>query len=208
MYASAKSCASSLCRIRNRTQETDLSVPVRKGGWWYYSRMVEGQQYGIHCRVAADPAVTDPPSTVDGTAPPGEQILLDGNELARGHEFFALGTFDISPDGRWLAYSTDFAGDERFTLRIKDLDTGTVLPDEIPDTHYGSAWSLDASTLFYLTVDDAWRPYRVHRHVVGTPPGADAVVYQEDDERFWVGVELTRSERFIFIEAGSKTTSE
>jgi len=194
--------------IRNRTQETDLSVPVRKGGWWYYSRMVEGQQYGIHCRVAADPAVTDPPSTVDGTAPPGEQILLDGNELARGHEFFALGTFDISPDGRWLAYSTDFAGDERFTLRIKDLDTGTVLPDEIPHTHYGSAWSLDASTLFYLTVDDAWRPYRVHRHVVGTPPGADAVVYQEDDERFWVGVELTRSERFIFIEAGSKTTSE
>ena len=194
--------------IRNRTQETDLSVPVRKGGWWYYSRMVEGQQYGIHCRVAADPAVTDPPSTVDGTAPPGEQILLDGNELAQGHEFFALGTFDISPDGRWLAYSTDFAGDERFTLRIKDLDTGTVLPDEIPDTHYGSAWSLDASTLFYLTVDDAWRPYRVHRHVVGTPPGADAVVYQEDDERFWVGVELTRSERFIFIEAGSKTTSE
>jgi oligopeptidase B len=194
--------------IKNRTQETDLSVPVRKGGYWYYNRMVEGQQYAIHCRVAADPAVTDPPSTVDGAALPGEEILLDGNALAEGHEFFALGTFDVSPDGRWLAYSTDFVGEERFTLRVKDLSTGTVLPDTLPNTHYGSAWSLDASTLFYITVDDAWRPYRVWRHVVGTAPDTDAIVHQEDDERFWVGVELTRSERFIFVEIGSKLTSE
>jgi oligopeptidase B len=194
--------------IRARTQETDLSVPVRKGGWWYYNRVVEGQQYGIHCRVAADPTATAPPSTVDGAALPGEEILLDGNELARGHEFFALGTFDISPDSRWLAYSTDFSGDERFTLRIKDLSTGAELPDEIPDTHYGTAWSLDASTLFYITVDDAWRPYRVHRHVVGTSPADDVLVFQEDDERFFVGIELTRSERFILVEVGSKTSSE
>jgi oligopeptidase B len=194
--------------IKTRTQETDLSVPARKGGWWYYSRMVEGQQYAIHCRVAADPAVTDPPSTVDGTALPGEEVLLDGNELAAGHEFFALGTFDVSPDGRWLAYSVDVTGDERFTLRFKDLSTGALLPDEIPDTHYGTAWSLDASTLFYLTVDDAWRPYRVHRHVLGTDPDSDAVIFQEDDERFWVHIELTRSERFILIEPSSKTTSE
>lgn len=194
--------------IRSRTQETDLSVPVRKGGWWYYNRMVEGQQYAIHCRVAVDPAADAPPSTVDGAALPGEVVLLDGNELAQGHDFFALGTFDISPDGRWLAYSTDFSGDERFTLRVKDLSTGTVLPDEIPDTHYGTAWSLDASTLFYITVDEAWRPYRVHRHLVGTAPDADVLVFQEDDERFFVGIELTRSERFILIEVGSKTTSE
>jgi oligopeptidase B len=194
--------------VKTRTQETDLSVPVRKGAWWYYTRVVEGQQYPIHCRVPADPAVTDPPSTVDGAALPGEEILLDGNELAQGRDYFALGTFDTSPDGRWLAYSTDFAGNERFTLRIKDLSAGTVLPDEIPDTHYGTAWSLDASTIFYLTVDEAWRPYRVHRHVVGTAPESDVVIFQEDDERFGVAVELSRSERFIFVEAGSKTTSE
>ena len=194
--------------IKARTQETDLSVPMRKGGHWYYNRMVEGKQYGIHCRVAVRPGETDPPSTVDGAPLPGEEILLDGNELAEGHEFFALGTFDVSPDGRWLAYSTDFAGDERFTLHVKDLSTGEVLADEIPDTHYGSAWALDASTLFYLTVDDAWRPYRVWRHVVGTAPDTDAIVYEEPDERFWVGVQLTRSERFILVDVHSKLTSE
>jgi oligopeptidase B len=209
--------------IKARTQETDLTVPARKGGWWYYNRMVEGRQYAIHCRVPVRPGETAPPSIAQGAsgsgaaqrreasgrgALPGEEILLDGNELAEGHEFFSLGTFDVSPDGRWLAYSTDFAGDERFTLHVKDLSSGEVLPDEIPDTHYGSAWALDASTLFYITVDDAWRPYRVWRHLVGTAPDTDAIVYEEADERFWVGVQLTRSERFILVETHSKVTSE
>ena len=194
--------------IKNRTQETDLSVPARKGGYWYYSRMVEGRQYAIRCRVTVEPGTDDPPSTVDGSALPGEEVLLDGNALAEGHEFFALGTFDVSPDGRWLAYSTDFTGDERFTLRVKDLTTGTVLADAIPDTYYGSAWSIDASTIFYITVDEAWRPYRVWRHVIGTDPGSDAIIYEESDERFWVGVELTRSERFVVVDVNSKLTSE
>lgn len=193
---------------KRRTQETDLSVPTRKGGYWYYTRTVEGRQYGIQCRRQVRPDETDPPATTDGTPPDGEEILLDGNALAEGHDFFALGTFDVSADGRWLAYSTDFSGDERFTLRIKDLATGEVLPDEVPSTFYGTAWSADGSALFYLTVDDAWRPYRVWRHQVGTAAADDVVVYQEDDERFWVGVELTRSERFILIDAHSKTTSE
>ena len=135
-------------------------------------------------------------------------MLLDGNALAEGHEFFALGTFDVSPDGRRLAYSTDFAGDERYTLRVRDLDAGRDLDDEIPNTFYGSAWSADGSTLFYLTVDEAWRPHRVWRHVVGTPHDRDQIVYEESDERFWVGVELTRSEKFIVIDVHSKVTSE
>jgi oligopeptidase B len=194
--------------IRRRTQETDLSVPTRKGGHWYYTRTVEGQQYGIQCRRAVRPGETDPPATGDGAPLDGEEIVLDGNAIAEGHDFFALGTSDVSPDGRWLAYSTDFAGDERFTLRVKDLHTGEVLPDEVPDTFYGSAWSADGSTLFYLTVDDAWRPYRVWRHVVGTPAGEDQIVYEESDERFWVGVELTRSEKFILLDVHSKVTSE
>ncbi|MEV6815702.1 S9 family peptidase [Micromonospora sp. NPDC051296] len=194
--------------IRRRTQETDLSVPTRKGGHWYYTRTVEGRQYGVHCRRAVRDGETTPPISSDGAPLDGEEILLDGNLLAEGHDFFAMGAFDVSPDGRWLAYSTDFSGDERFTLRIKDLDTGELLPDEIPGTFYGTAWSADASVLFYVTVDEAWRPHRVWRHVVGTATADDVVVHSEDDERFWVGVELTRSERFILIDIASKLTSE
>jgi oligopeptidase B len=194
--------------IRKRTKETDLSVPARKGGYWYYVRTVEGQQYGIQCRRAVLAGETDPPSTADGAPLDGEEVLLDGNQLAEGHDFFALGTFDVSPDGRRLAYSTDFTGDERFTLRIKDLGTGELLPDEVPDTFYGTAWSADGSTLFYLTVDEAWRPYRVWRHAVGTPAAEDVVVHEESDERFWVSVALSRSERFIAIDLHSKITSE
>ncbi|MBB5829477.1 S9 family peptidase [Micromonospora carbonacea] len=193
---------------RRRTQETDLSVPARKGGHWYYTRTVEGQQYGVHCRRAVRDGETDPPVSVDGAPLDGEEVLLDGNLLAEGHDFFSLGAFDVSPDGRWLAYSTDFSGDERFTLRVKDLGTGEVLADEVPGTFYGTAWSADASVLFYVTVDDAWRPHRVWRHRIGTPSTEDVVVYQEDDERFWVGVELTRSEKFVLIDIHSKITSE
>ncbi|MFF5080767.1 S9 family peptidase [Actinoplanes sp. NPDC000266] len=192
--------------IKSRTKETDLTVPSRKGGFWYYTRTVEGRQYGIHCRVAVRPGETGPPSS-EGPVP-GEEVLLDGNALAEGKDFFALGTFDVSPDGTRLAYSTDFEGDERFTLKIKDLRTGEVFPDEVPDTSYGTAWSADGSALFYITVDDAWRPYRVWRHTVGRAAADDVVIFEEPDERFWVGVELTRSEKFIVVEAGSKITSE
>jgi oligopeptidase B len=192
--------------IKRRTRETDLSVPTRKGGYWYYTRTVEGAQYGIQCRRAVRAGEVDPPSTADGTPLDGEEVLLDGNALAKGHEFFALGTFDVSPDGQRLAYSTDFAGDERFTLRIKDLATGELLADEVRDVFYGSAWSADGTTLFYLTVDDAWRPHKVWRHTVGGSD--DTLVYEETDERFWVGVELSRSARFVMIDAQSKITSE
>jgi oligopeptidase B len=189
--------------IKGRTQETDLSVPSRKGRFWYYTRTEEGKQYGISCRVPVRPGETDPPTDADK---PGEEVLLDGNELAEGKDFFALGTFDVSPDGNWLAYSTDFDGDERFTLRVKNLVTGEVLTDEVTDVFYGSAWSADGSTLFYITVDEAWRPYRVWRHTVGTTE--NTLIYEEPDERFWVGVDLTRSEKFIVIDTQSKITSE
>jgi oligopeptidase B len=193
--------------IKRRTKETDLTVPDRKGSWWYYSRTEAGKQYSIYCRVAADGDL--PPNLPeDGAALPGEQVLLDGNELAEGHNFFSLGALDVTPDATRLAYSADFSGDERFTLRIKDLETGRLLADEIPGTFYGTAWSSDGSTVFYVTVDDAWRPYRVHRHVVGTPASDDVVVFEEPDERFWVGVGLSRSERYIEIGASSKITSE
>nr|WP_296067650.1 S9 family peptidase [uncultured Actinoplanes sp.] len=192
--------------IKKRTQETDLTVPSRKGGYWYYTRTVEGKQYGISCRLPVRAGETDPPNPEEQPLA-NEEVLLDGNELAEGKEFFQLGTFDVSPDGNRLAYSTDFTGDERFTLRVKDLRTGEVLPDEVPDTFYGSAWSADGSVLFYLTVDDAWRPYRVWRHRIGADV-EDAVIYEEPDERFWVAVDLSRSEKFIVIDSQSKITSE
>src|SRR5438093_1339997 len=129
------------------------------------------------------------PPSVDEDGPlPGEEILLDCNELAGDAVFFSLGAFSVSPDGRMLAYSTDFAGAERYTLRVKDLVTGETAPDEIPDTHYGCAWSAGGSALFYTTADAAWRPFRVWRHLVGTPVADDVIVVEEGDERYWVGV--------------------
>jgi oligopeptidase B len=194
--------------IKTRTKETDLSVPVRKGGYWYYTRTVEGLQYGIYCRRAVAPGEAAPPSTGDGSPLPGEEVLLDGNAEAGDSEFFTLGTFDVSPDGHLLAYSVDLAGDERFTLHVKDLRTGEVLADEVRNVFYGSAWSRDASTLFYLTVDEAWRPHRVWRHTVGSPAAEDVIVLDEPDERFWVGVGLSRSEEYVIIDLHSKVTTE
>jgi len=188
--------------ISDRTLQTDLSVPARRGGYWYYSRTIEGKQYSLQCRVKV---TGDAPPATDGEIA-GEEIMLDGNEVAGDSEFFSLGTVDVSPDGRLLAYSVDLTGDERFTLRIKDLSTGELLPDHLPEVHYGSAWSADGTTIFYTKVDDAWRPYQVWRHTLGT--SEDVLVMEETDERFWVGVDLSRNEQAIIIALGSKLTSE
>ncbi|MGH3188838.1 MAG: S9 family peptidase [Streptosporangiaceae bacterium] len=194
--------------IKARTQQSDLSVPARKGGWWHYARTVEGEQYAVHCRRAVRPGEVIPPIATDGQPLDGEEVLLDGNEVAAGHDFFSLGALRTSPDQRWLAYSTDFSGNERFTIRIKDLATGELLPDEIPNTYAGCAWSLGGSVLFYTTVDDAWRPYRVWRHRIGTPAAQDTIVFEEPDERFHVYVYLTRSERYLLIKSASVLTTE
>ncbi|HUB42796.1 MAG TPA: S9 family peptidase [Streptosporangiaceae bacterium] len=194
--------------IKSRTKESDLSVPSRKGGWWYYSRTIEGKQYPVNCRRAVRPEDAGPPMSADGSPLDGEEILLDQNDLAGDNPFFAVGAFDVSPDGNLLAYSTDLDGDERYTMRFKNLVTGEVAPDEIPDTYYGTAWSADATALFYITVNDAWRPYRVWRHVIGSPASEDALVFQEDDEKFNVGVGLSRSERYLMIGTSSSLTSE
>jgi len=135
---------------------------------------------------------------------PGEEVMPDGNELAGRAEFFSLGTVQASSDGRLLAYATDYLGNERFTLRVKDLVTGETEPDEIPDTYYGCAWSADASALFYITVDEAWRPYRIWRHLIDTPAAQDVIVFEERDEKFLASVALSRSERYLVI---SSTTS-
>ncbi|MEU8107003.1 S9 family peptidase [Nonomuraea muscovyensis] len=190
--------------IKGRTQETDLSVPSRKGAWWYFARTEEGKQYAVSCRVPADGDT--PPKIEPGGRLDGEQVILDGNELAGDSAFFSVGVSAISPDGRMLAYSTDYKGDERFTLRFKNLETGELLDDRIEGIFYGGAWSADGSAFFYTRVDDAWRPCQVHRHLLGTQD--DVLVYEESDERYWVGIGLTRSERYLVLGAGSKITSE
>jgi oligopeptidase B len=169
---------------------------------------VEGQQYSIHCRRLVRDGEVTPPMPEDGKPLDGEEVLLDGNVLAEGQAFFSLGAFSVSPDGKQLAYSTDFAGDERYTLRIKDLVSGEVLADEVPNTAHGCAWSLDGSALFYVTVDDAWRPYRIWRHIVGAPTADDVVVFEESDEKFWLGVGASRDEKWLMIHTASKLTSE
>jgi oligopeptidase B len=193
--------------IKSRTLETDLSVPVRHGAYWYYSRTIEGRQYGIHCRI--------PVSGDDDWTPPDlamgddrEEVLLDDNVEAEGTDFYSLGSFDVSTDGRLLAYSVDTAGDERYTLFIRDLETGTNLADVVPNTFPGATFSPDASVVFYPTVDDAWRPDTIWRHTVGSDASLDTAVFTEPDERYWVGVGLTRSGRFLVLDIASKITSE
>ncbi|MHA7283416.1 S9 family peptidase [Arthrobacter sp. TMS2-4] len=199
--------------IRDRTQETDLSVPARKKGWWYYSRTEEGKQYGIQCRVAAEDTGDlsrdwAPPVVVPGQPVPGEQIMLDGNELAKGKPFFSLGGLSVTEDGTLLAYSEDNAGDERFTLRIKNLETGDLLPDAVPNVFYGLAFSPDGTRVYYTVVDDSWRPYQVRAHTLGTPVEEDDVVFQEDDVALWTGFEVSADRTQLLISIGCSEYSE
>jgi oligopeptidase B len=225
--------------IKGRTKETDLSVPVREGSWWYFTRTLEGKQYGIHCRAPIseddeweppelehDDVITDDDGLVlcavqigagelDGTVHeksveelPGEEVLLDDNVEAEGHEFYALGSLDVSSDGTRMLYAVDTVGDERYTVRIRDLATGENLPDEIPNTSAGALFDPSGRFVFYTTVDDAWRPDTVWRHEVGSPAGADVQIFREPDEKYWVGIGLTRSRKYLLIDLESKITSE
>jgi len=181
-------------------KQTDVSVPYRDGEWWYYSRTEEGLQYAIHCRKrggAAGPAENA-----------AEEVILDGNELSKGHAFFAIGGTDISDDGRWLAYTVDTTGFRQYTLQIKDLKAGELLPGQVE--RVGSiVWAADNFTLFYTVEDEEQkRQYQLWRHMRGTPYAADALVYQDDDERFNVGAERTRDGKFLIFESHSHITSE
>jgi oligopeptidase B len=176
-----------------RIKETDLSVPFRDGGYFYYSRTEEGRQYPAFCRKK------------DSLDAP-EEITLDVNELAHGHKFMALGTFAVSDDGRWLAYSTDTTGFREYTLYVKDLAAGALLPLEIEKVST-AAWAADGQTLFYTTEDAAKRSYRLWRHRLGS--GApDELVYEETDELFRVFVGRTRSKQYLVLGSASHTTTE
>ncbi|MEZ3159851.1 S9 family peptidase [Microbacterium sp. BWT-B31] len=195
--------------IKGRTLETDLSVPARRGQWWYYGRTIEGKQYGIQCRAPlASPDDWTPPSLSPDTEVPGEQVLLDGNLEAEGHDFFSLGSFEVTNDGTKMLYGVDVTGDERYTIRVRDLVTAEQLPDVIEGTFAGATFSPDGRFIVYTTVDDAWRPDTVWLHELGTPVETDAKLFHEPDERYWVGAGFTRSDRYLVIGLGSSITSE
>lgn len=190
-----------------RTQQTDLSVPVRRGDWWYYLRIEEGQQHPRYCRLpVSDPDDWDPP--VPGEEPDGrEQVIFDAEAEAAAHPFFSLGAFTVSRRGDLLAYAVDNSGDERHTLRFRDLVTGADLPDTIDGVHYGAVWTADGSGVFYVEADEAWRPYLVRRHDLGsTEP--DELVFAEPDERFWVGIGRSTSHACLIVTSSSRTSSE
>ncbi len=181
-------------------KETDESVPYRDRGWFYYVRTVEGSQYPIHCRRLATGTKFD-------TSQP-EETLLDVNKLAEGQPFMAVGAMTVSPDGWKLAYSTDNTGFRQYTMHIRDLKTGADLADSAE--RVGSiAWAADSKTLFYTTEDAITKRHdHLWRHRLGNAADEDAVIYEEKDERFNLGVGKTRDGKFLLMEAGSHTTSE
>ena len=178
-----------------RIKETDIDVPVRMDDHYYYSRTEEGKQYRIRCRKK-------------GSLEAAEEIILDENELAKGKEYFRLGVFEVSPDHRLLAYSSDTDGSEMYTLRVKNLQTGKLLADEIPNTYYSVEWANDNRTLFYNVLDEAKRPYKLFRHVLGTDPAQDELVLHEADDAFYLGLSKTRSKKYLLARLKSNTTTE
>jgi oligopeptidase B len=180
--------------ILGRIKETDLSVPFRKDGYLYYSRTEKGKQYPIQCRKK-------------GTQEAPEEITLDLNELAKGERFLSVGSWATSDDGALLAYATDTTGFRVYTLRFKDLAGGRTLADRI-ERVTSFAFAADGKTLLYVTEDAAKRPFRLHRHLLGTDPAKDPVVLEEKDERFRLEVRRSRSRSVLFVESSSHTSSE
>jgi len=195
--------------MRGRIQEDDETVPVRDGGFYYYTRTIKDTQYRVHCRRKV-PDPSKPPSIAEKMDKEAEEeILLDENKESSKHSFYMVGAFEVSPNNKLLCYAEDTQGGEKFTLYVKDLESGRqLLKKPIHDTAGNAVWANDNKTLFYVTKDKLDRPFKVWRHTVGSAPGSDELVYHEEDEAFYVGVQRSRSEEYIFISSGSAVTSE
>lgn len=176
-------------------QETDEEVPYRRGDFLYYSKTVKGLAYKIHCRRLA----------FGGP----EEVVLDENEVAKGHEYSDVGSWEPSPSHRLLAYSADYSGYETYTIRVmRDVNTKEHFPDTIEGTSGSIVWAADDSAFFYLTLDEEHRPHKVFMHVLGTSQSDDICLLTETDGRFWMDVSKTSDDRYLLIGAGSKETSE
>jgi oligopeptidase B len=190
-----------------RVRETDATAPIRRGAFEYFVRTIEGQQYEVHCRRPAGTAGLPDPGSPPGSAEE-EAVVLDENELAHGHDYFAVGDLELDPAHVIAAYTTDTTGGERYTLRFRDVQHGTDLDDVVDDVYYGLAWASDGRSVLYVRPDEAVRPWQVWRHTLGTPASDDALVFQEDDDRFFVSVARARTGRWLMVTSASKITSE
>src|SRR5262245_11764351 len=182
--------------IKGRFKQTDMSVPYRLEDYFYYTRYEEGKEYPIRARKR-------------GSLQAPEEIMLDGNDLARGHAFFSLGATTVSTGQDLLAYSVDTVGRRIYTGYVKNLATDQMLPDVIPNISENLVWANDNRTLFYAKQDEiTLRQYQIWRHVLGTDPAKDQLVYQEDDETFGVYIVKTKSKRFLMIVAAQTLSHE
>ncbi len=177
-----------------RIKQSDLSVPVRDNGWYYYTRTEQGKAYTIYARRK-------------GSLSAPEQIYFDQNKEAEGKAYYGLGGMDVSPNGRLLLYLEDTTAFREYTLKVKDLETGEIL-DQIDHVWNGTAWADDNRTFFYMTADSAKRGDTVWRHVIGTPRSDDVEVFHESNVLNNAGVNRSRSGKYIFIAADGFTSSE
>ena len=179
-----------------RVKQDDASVPYRKHGYWYYWRYEHGKEYPVHARKA-------------GSLEAPEQVLVDENELAQGHDFYDVGELEVSPDNRILAYAEDTVGRRQYSLRFKDLTTGRMLADVIPNVEADVAWAADSRTVLYVEKDpQTLLGNKVRRHVLGTHPKDDPVVYEERDESFYMGVDTSKDGRYLYIRLQSTVSTE
>ena len=194
-----------------RIKQDDASVPFRERGWWYYSRFEAGKDYPIHAR-RKDAGGIDALSILRANEAAdfaGEEVLLDVNALAAGKDYFAVGGRDVSQDNRFLVYGDDTNGRRQYTLRVKDLATGKTLADAIPGTAGYAVWADDNKTFFYIENDpETLLSKRVRKHVLGTDPKADPVVYEEADDTFYMGIGRTRDDAYIVIALDSTVSNE
>ena len=199
--------------IKGRTLLTDMSVPSRRGAWWYFNRTVAGEQYPVMCRV---PALTEgsveeryqPPLVRPGQPLEGEQVVLDCNEFARDMAFFSLGSFQVTRDGSLLTFGVDSSGDERYTQYFKNLETGEILDEKIEDIFAGAFFASGAKHLIYTVADDSWRPYEVRAHAIGSSVSEDFALYREDDQGLWLGAGMSSSRTHVVITSSNSEYSE
>lgn len=197
--------------IKSRTREAAATLPTRHGDWWYYSRMIEGGQHPIYCRVpaaaAANSAAGWVPPTIDvEQLPADEQVLLDANAQSQRYDFYALGGFDVSDDGHKLAWLEDTNGDERFTLHVRNLETGELQSGLLSNLAHGIEFFPDNESLLYSLVDDSWRPHEIHRYWFHD--GRDELLLRESDPEMWLSAGVSDNRRFLIAEIGNSEVSE
>lgn len=215
--------------IRHRTVETDLSVPARRGDWWYFTRTIEGEQHPVYCRVPAQEAVAEaeigsgedaidvvpselaawtPPQVEAGVALEGEQTYFNTNAEAQAHSFYQIGGMALDRAGTLLAYCEDTTGDEHHTLRFRDLRTGENLAEEVRNVHGGPVLEPSGQRAYYMVADETWRPYRLYMHALGTDADQDRLLLEVADEQLWTGVQLSADKKTLVIISGNSEYDE